>query len=339
MLTLPFRPAFLAVPLLLVLAPASDELAFHPKADTELAKTLALELEVALDDFSLEVNGQELGKDSIQGLDGMGVVLHVNVGTTDKYVKCADGKIVELLRTFDELTLKTEMGDESKEDADLGAFAGKTARFNWDAEKKEYVKSWVEAKADDEALAGLHPDADITCLLPDAKVKEGDTWKVKGEALTGLFFPGGMFPAGAEEDSGSNVDGEALLAELEKKLQALEVTCTYKGAHEDGKKELGEIAFQFDGSVELDLAKLIEEAIAEDAEEMPDFEMKSSMKMKGEGTLLWDVAAGHLHSMKMNADLGLSIDATAHMDQEGQSLDIKAHFAASGKGDWSLAVK
>lgn len=340
MLTLPFRPAFLAVPLLLVLAPASDELAFHPKADTELAKTLELELELALDDFSLEVNGQELGKDSIQGLDGMGVLLHVNVGTTDKYVKCADGKIVELLRTFDDLALRTEVGDESSEDVDVDDFEGQTARFRWDAEKKEYAKSWVDAKIDDEALAGLHPDADITCLLPEKGVKEGDTWKVKGVALTGLFFPGGMLPASSQDDSGSNVDAEALLAELQKKLEALEVTCTYKGAREDGTKQLGEIAFQFDGSVELDLATLIEEAIAEDAqEEVPEFDMRSSMTLKGEGALTWDVAAGHLHAMKMNADLGLTVDASAHMEQEGQSLEVKAHFAASGKGDWKLAVK
>lgn len=334
------RTAFLCAPLLLALAPVSDELAFKPKDGTEVAKKLELELELGLDDFSLSVNGQDVGKDAVQGLDGASVLLHFAAGTTDKYVKSEGGKIVELLRTYDDLALKSEMGDESSDDTDVDAFEGHTVRFRWDAEKKEYAKSWEGKAADDDALADLSPDLDVTCLLPEKKVAEGDTWEVKGEALAGLFFPGGLMPMKADEGDEESAAAEALVEQLEKKLEEFKVTCTYKGAREDGKLQVGEVAFQFDGKAALDLAQLLEEAMAEDAEgEMPEIDVQSAMTLKGEGTLTWDLAGGHLRTLHMEADLGLSVDAKAQMEQEGQSLDLAAHFAASGKGTWDLGVK
>lgn len=335
------RPAFLCAPLLLALAPLSDELAFHPKADAQVERKLAIELEVGLDDFTLSVNGQDVGSEGVEGLDDLKALVHVAMTTTDTYVKSADGKPLELTRTFDDLSLKTEAGDESNEDADVDAFEGKTARFRWNEEKKDYAKSWTEPGPDEKALEGLHPDMDVACLLPSGKVEEGDTWEVKGEELVGLFFPGGLFPSKADDANASaGLEAEKLLAQLEEKMKAFTVTCTYKGAHEEGKDQVGEIAFHYDGSVDLDLGELIADAISgSGGEDVPDFEMKTAMKMKGEGTVDWLLGAGRLHAMKMKSELGLTIDAKASMEQQGQSLDIEAHFSASGTGDWDLSVK
>ncbi|MBK7877893.1 MAG: hypothetical protein IPJ77_19610 [Planctomycetes bacterium] len=157
MLTTWTRPAFLCAPLLLALAPVSDELAFHPKADEKVERTLAIELEVGLDDASLSVNGQEIGTEGLEGLDQLHALVHVGMTTTDTYVKSADGKPFELLRAFDALSMKTETGDESKDDTDVDAFEGKTARFLWDKEKKDYAKSWTEIGPDEKALRGAPP--------------------------------------------------------------------------------------------------------------------------------------------------------------------------------------
>ncbi|MBK7877894.1 MAG: hypothetical protein IPJ77_19615 [Planctomycetes bacterium] len=182
---------------------------------------------------------------------------------------------------------------------------------------------------------------DVACLLPSGKVKEGDTWEVKGEELVGLFFPGGLFPSKDDESEASGgLAAEKLLAELEEKMKSFTVTCTYKGAREEGKDQLGEIAFQFDGGVDLDLGELIADAISEGGgEDVPDFEMKTAMKMKGEGMLHWLLGAGRLHAMKMTSEIGLTIEASASMEQEGQSLDLEARFSASGTGEWEMTVK
>jgi hypothetical protein len=334
------RPALLALPLL-ALAPVSDELAFRPKADAEVAKELAIELELGLDDFTLSINGQDIGSEGMGDMDDAHVLLNVDLGVTDKYVQVKDGAVRELLRTFDAIALRAELGPESQDNTDVDAFEGKTVRFLWDDEKKEHVKSVVDAAGEEALLAGLEADMDLTRLLPEKKVSDGDTWDVKGDALADLFFPGGSFPVTEEDgESGSDEALDGLLEELVKKLGAITVHCTYKGAHEDGKVKVGEIAFRFDGKADLDLAGMLEDAIAEDApEEVPDLEITSTLELRGEGKLLWDLASGHLHAYEMSSDLGLEADIGATLEQQGQSLEMKAHVGASGQGTWSLVRK
>lgn len=343
MLTTSTRRAFATLPLvlgLLALSPVADELAFHPKDGSEVGKKLAIELELGLDSVELSVNGQDIGEDAIQGLDEAKVLVNLGVATTDAYVKSKDGQVLELLRTFDDLSLRSEMGEDSKDDPDVDAFEGQTVRFLWNADKKEYERSFKDGKGDVDALVDLSPDQDVTCLLPDKKVAEGDTWKVKGDVLRGLFFPGGVMPRKADGGQGAGEMAELVTKQLAEKVKDFEVTCTYKGAHEDGKLQLGEIAFQFDGKIDLDLAELLKQALEADAEgEVPDLDLTSNLSMKGEGTLKWDVAAGRLHALAMTADLGLEVDADADMQQDGQSLKIHAHLGASGKGSWELGLK
>lgn len=340
MLPTTLRPAFLAVPLLLALSPAKDELGLRPKAGTELAKSLAIELELGLDSVSIAVNGQDMGNEGLPGLEDASMVLNLSTRFTDEYVKCAEGKFVELVRAYDEIGMRFDIADESEENTDVDAFEGKSVRFLWDAEKKEFARSWVGAEGDVEPLSALSPDMDVTCLLPEKRVEADDTWEASGAALGDLFFPGGLFPMEGDEAEDLSGAAEDVIAQIEKAFESFKVTCTYKGARDDGDVRVGEIVFQFDGEARLDLAEVLQEALAaETEEEIPDITMTAELGMKGEGVLLWDLAGGHLRRLTMEAELAFSMTAEASVEEEGQSFEVEARISASGQGSWALGVK
>lgn len=343
MLTSWSKSALVALPLLVLIRPAADEVAFQPKADAEVARKFELELELGLDDVSLSMNGQDIGKDAMGDMADAHVLVNYSVGATDKYVKSKDGKAQELVRTYDTLALHAEAAEDSEDNAKVKELEGKSIRFAWSADKNAYEKTFdgKEAKGEEKDLALLSVDMDVTCLLPEKKVSEGDTWTARGDAIGGLFFPGGLPPMKADGDS---AEGDQVIAgvleQLMKKLEELKVTCTYKGSHEDGSTRIGTIEFLFDGDAKLDLADVIQEAIESGSPgEAPDVEISASLKVKGTGKLEWDLAAGHLHAFEMQSDLGLVADVEAQFEQQGQSFGMKTHVSASGKGDWKIALK
>ena len=255
-------------------------------------------------------------------------------------MKTKEGRATELLRTFDDLSLRSELGDESNDSSAIDAFEGHTVRFVWDAEKSAYEKSFVGKGGDIDALLGLAADMDVTCLLPGKKTGEGDTWDVRGAALGALFFPGGRLPM-TDEDKGSVGDRalRALIVEIEKELESFKVTCTNKGAHEVGKARVGEIAFTFEGKLEPALAEIIASGIQLNEGETPEMDIQTVLTLTGEGRLEWDLERGQLHALEMHADLGLVADIAAQFEEQGQSLEVKAHVTASGKATWELALK
>lgn len=337
------KSALVALPLFLTLSPASDEVAFRPKGDVEVAKKFELEIELGLDDVSMNVNGQDIGSEAMGEMADARVLVSYVVGATDKYVKTKEGKALELVRTFDSLALHAEAAEDSEDNAKVKDLEGKRVRFAWSDDKKAYEKSFdgEDAGGEEKDLERLSPDMDVTCLLPDEKVAEGDTWTARGGAIGALFFPGGLPPMQA--DGGSD-EGDAVIAEileqLEKSFEEIKVNCTYKGSREDGSTRIGTIEFAYEGSAKLDLAEIVQDALESSSPgEAPDVEMTAELKMKGEGKLEWNLAAGHLHAFEMQADLGVVADVEAQFEQQGQSFAMTTHVAASGKGDWKLALK
>ena len=344
----------------------ADELAFRPAAGAKAAKKCAIEIELAVRDFALRINGEPAPKKTAEGLGELSALLHLDAQVTDTYVKSAGGRPLELTRAYETLRLRGETGDRSRTETDLDTFVGETVRFVWDEEKQAYAKSLVEveatrvdvdatrvgldatrvgldatrvgAEAKDEALAGLSEDMDARGLLPARPVAVGDTWKVSGDALAALFVPGGLF--GLDARGGADAEMRAFLGQLARGARGLTVECTYTGAREEAGRTLAKIAFTFDGDTAFDVLGLAQSIAPDVSEAAHGLAVEAQLHLDGKGALEWDVAAGRAHALAFESALELRVDVRAEIEQEGRpKFALDAHVVAGGKGSWELAVK
>jgi hypothetical protein len=328
-------------PLVLALAFASDEVSFHPKSGSELSKKLKVELELELKSMSVKEDGESVPAEDLPLGDESKAAIEMSIGVTDKYVDTKDGKPLDLLRTFDALALDARLGDEKKSVEEFKAIEGKTVRFKWNDDSKAYDKSFHESKGDDEELASLSEDMDLRVLLPDKKVSSGDTWDVAAERLLPLFVPGGL---AVHAGKGEGAEQFKAIADgiREKALPSLKdfkVHCKYKGAHEDGGVKVSEIQLTFDDKASLDVSDIVARLseLEDSAGPKPDVTMSIRVGLKGEGVLLWDQAAGHVHSFEMQADIDADVEGRIRVEMEGEHSEIAMTASVGGHGRWELA--
>lgn len=329
----------LALPLTLIVAFLADEVAFHPAAGSSVAKELSIDVELGLDDVSVSVNGDELPPEMLGQLGDEKLIVSILMGVTEKFVATKDGRPTDLLRTFDELSIKAQFGEDSKETDGGENLQGKTVRFHWNEDEQRYDKSWHESTGDAEKLDALTEDMDLRLLLPTKKVSEGDTWEVAGDRLAPLFLPGGI--AGGDDDSEETAAAEdEIRAQLATFLKDFKVVCKYAGQRDDGDVRVAEITFTFEGTPKIDMGPVIER-VAQAQGEVPDADVTATLsaKLKGEGKLDWNQAAGHMHAFEMQSELELELDLSADANEEGQSFQLEIGAKASGQVTWKMSAK
>ena len=85
-------------------------------------------------------------------------------------------------------------------------------------------------------------------------------------------------------------------------------------------------------SASADMSDMASEVMGD--EEMPaEMSMDRldlTMSMEGTGELMWNAAAGHIHSLSLQADLEVGMDMAMGMDMGGQSMDLGMEMAMSG---------
>lgn len=339
-----FAFAVLAIPLTLGLAAVADDVSFHPAKDAKSQKELRIEGEFRVKDASFTVNGDPVPAEVLDQIKSQELLLSLAVDATETFLSTKDGAPTDLLRSYDKIEAKVEVGDETKSPEKANELEGKVVRFQWDDKGSEFKKSFHESKGDEALLENLIDDMEVRALLPAKKVSEGDSWDVAAEHMLALFFPGGL-ASGAGDSSGDGPDmdamGEEMAKQMQEAFQEFKVTCTYKGSHDAAGTKVGEIAFAYDGKASLDLDPIlrkVQESIGEGAPEM-DFSATASMSLKGEGTLLWDVATGLMHSYEMKSDLGLDVNIQVHGDQDGQQFEVSMSGSLGGDVTWDLARK
>ncbi|MBL8857810.1 MAG: hypothetical protein JNL28_04800 [Planctomycetes bacterium] len=330
-----------AAPLVLALSLPADDLSFHPSANTEVAKTLKLDVEMRITEASATANGEPIPPEFLDSIKENSLIANMLIGVTEKYVETKGGKPITLLRTFDTMSLDVEFGEDSNANEDFKDPEGKTVEFQWDEKEGVYTKKYKDTEGDEAELADLDPDMDLRVLLPEKKVSAGDTWEVAASRLKPLFLPGGMITKGGGEDAG---EFTKIRSELESQfsqfLKEFKVLCTYKGTKEVGGKTVAEIEFTFDGKMRIDMGSIIEEVLTSQAPEgMPEMDIKAlfGMNLKGDGTMHWNIAAGHLAKFEMKADAGLDIDVEVHAQAADQPMDVIMTGKAEGKLEWELA--
>ena len=340
-----FAPA-LAFPLL-AFSLRGDEVSFHPADGSSVSKELKFSSTFYLDDLSVVMDGQELPPEMLGGMMEEGLLIDASGGVTDQYVSTKGGKVQTLLRTFDSLALEggPESGAESMDE--FGGLEGETIKFAWDEESGEYVKSFHESEGDEDQLENLEVDMDMLELLPKGEVSEGDTWEVKGEGLAHVFLPGGM-PAspdagegGPEAEEIGELIKEEIGAQLAEAFEAFAIRCTYKGTRDDGDVKVGVIEFEFEGDAAMDLSDMIQTLIDLQGGDMgveADITASIDMELEGKGTLLWDMAAGHIQNCEMTGEMTMMVDIEADIEAQGESHTGELSAELSSEMSWGMSA-
>jgi hypothetical protein len=347
--------ALLALPTLLILSAPLDQPRFQPDEGATVTKTFGVEAELALDDFSLLVEGQDVG--SAIGAIEMSLRNVFTIVLTDVYGETAGGRPLTVERTFDDLeaTMEAEVstpgGGESHEGTVESELEGRTVVFTWNEEEGRYDVAFLEEEGNAELLEGLEEDTDLRFLLPEEEVTAGDRWTVDLEGATGLVFPGGNL-AWSREESGETefevFEGlfEDHADELLEKLIAGECECEFKGTRDEDGVPVAEIEVRIEIASTLDISELlleVLEAIAEEVgEEMPEVEIKAAdlvLDFEGEGLLQWNLESGLPHSFELNGDLDITFDLSVFADMAGESGSAELSISLSGTISESLQIE
>ena len=340
--TLSLALPLLALPLF-AFTGSADKVTFQPAEGATTSKELTLNAVFYLDDMRMVVDGNEMPAEMMGGAMEEGLLIDMTVGVTDEYVKSEENKMLELLRSYDELTMEAGPESQAENVDEFSELEDSTISFKWDADEGEYVKAFHESEGDDDLLENLEADMDFMALLPRGEVSEGDTWEAKGKDLGGIFLPGGM-PGSASMDDAEAEEMEELFKEeietqLETAFEDFAISCTYMGTKEEGDVAVGVIEFKFEGDMEIDLADLIQSVVDMQAGEMDisaDIAAMVAAEFEGEGVLLWNMKAGHMHGFEMSGDLMVTADIEGDIDAMGEAHSMEMAIEASGEISYSM---
>lgn len=334
-----------------LLLATADQPTLQPEAGYENTKTLTVKTSRVTEEGTMFFSGQEM--DAGTGSEMTGTF---TAKVTDTYRGTKDGRSLGVTRTFEEIDSDTsfDAGHSSEgiivEDGSGDEASGLLERvvdWMWDEDEEEYVSSFAD---DDEGpqewLDGLHQDLDLSFLLPDKEVEEGQRWDLGTEVLGRLLSPGGQMmvtePASLEDvpdggivismpDAGS-VEG---YEELDGK-----VIVTYAGSREVDGVNLA----SFDIEVEAEGVQDIGETLQDQAEEsgMPATEYdiaELERSYEGEGKLVWNLDTGTVHSFDLELETASALELEWLAEAQGMELELGMSQLNSGTIEISLEVE
>ncbi|MEQ1893750.1 MAG: hypothetical protein ABL998_14495 [Planctomycetota bacterium] len=324
-----------------------DSLAFHPSAGTSLTKGFRTTSEFALDSVRADVDGTDVSQ--MVGQVEVSVESSSTYEVTDLYKAVAEGRPLELLRTFDTLegsaTFSMSQAPEMPEMASTSELEGKTVAFRWNDEKGEYERSFHESTGDEKLLEDLDEDMDLRFLLPAGEIEVGGTWNIELEALQAIAMPGGnlhLMPEGEAADPETMEMFAGLMDSFGTTLGEMlegQCVCTYKGVREEGGTKVGEVEVAIEITGALDLRELINQFIDTALAQAPaevDIEVDLgtadlSLDYEGAGTILWNLEAGRVQSFILTGEVSFGMKLAASLDAMGESHSIDAAFEMSGE--------
>jgi hypothetical protein len=352
----PFRSAL--VPLVLVLAlpsdraPRPDEPAFTPRDHAILTKTYTEHTRLEVDSFEVRVDGDPM-EQAVPAAE-LTVTRHVVIG--DEYAKVEGGKILDLLRSFEELrgTVAVSVDEGGREEHDVrvsSALEGAIVRFEWDAEREEYARSFEEGgTGDDDHLARLEIDTDLTGFLPSGSVAVGATWSVEPKHLGRVFAPSGdlrLLAADMGDEPYVVLDKEAMFAALQSSLGELgdgwqgEIEARYRGNGEEDGVTVGRIELEIDVTCDGDLLERLERTI--DHLGLGTGNTFTGLRLNwaiaGKGELVWDLDSGHARSFWCEGQVEMRAHLAYTQPFLDQEMQIEADYAVSGETRVELGVE
>lgn len=333
--------AALAVPTLLAFsAVAPEKISFAPKAGTSVTKTFTTITEMELEDMEVLVGGQA----PPMGDPEMTLESSQTVTVSDTYGEMKDGQLTSLSRTFDgiELASDMEMTGAMAQDISIegsSPLEGKTVEFKWNEKDETHDVAYAkDEEGEAEHLEGLTLEMDLTGLLPTEDISVGDSYDIGTGALAQILGPGGDLAIEVDGGGGMGMPGSD-------PSQMGDFSAFFdEGVDGSGTGKLKEIRdvdgirvavieIEFDVSGSADLSEAMEEGMKNNDDlpagvDMAIDRMEMAMTYEGSGELLWNLDAGHVHSLDMEGEVTTEMDMAMTMNGE---MQITTDMAMAGK--------
>jgi len=333
--------------------PEKQAIAFGPSPGTRLQKTIEASFDFAMEDFSLVVDGEDIG--AVMGGFDLEVTTDQTVVLDDLYAKMAEARTEVLERTFEEMqgttnvNFTSEFGEQEQDMDSSSDLEGRTVRFVWNEDSGEYDAAFKEGEDEGGLLDKLSEDVDFLVLLPEGEVGEGDTWTVPLADLEPVAAPGGnmaLLPEGSEMENYDEL--EDLFADRFDNLAALmdgTWECTFQGLNAEDS-HLAEIGIDTKAEANLDLSDVILDLIdifSKEAggEEVPDITVDTAdvgFEFDGEGLLVWNVEEDRFVSFELHGDAVISIDLSVSLDLGDESHEAELFLELSGSYDQGVST-
>lgn len=340
--------AALAFPLLLAFSPAPVEtIKFSPKAGTAVTKSFVTTTELELDDADIRMGGNPM---PIEGME-MNQKAVQSVTVTDEYGDTADGRMAKLTRTYDAIGMESDtdmvMGmQQSMSGAGTSGLEGKTVVFQWNEEEDEYDTKFKEGeKGDAKLLEELTFGMDLVGLLPAEEIEVGASYDIEPGALEELLAPGGNMGVEMEMDGaqgGMPGMDQGQTGDLSHFFQeALDGSATgkLKEVRDSEGVRLAVIELNFDVLAVADLTEAMGDMGGGELPPGMDISvdrMEMEMTYVGKGEMLWNLTAGHVHSIKMEGDITINMDMAMTMNGE---MEMTTAIDMAGKAVTSVTTE
>jgi len=314
---------------------------FAPAEGLALTKTITVSSESELEDQETLLNGEAPPADMDMEMTNVSTL---TLTVTDTYVSMGEGRPAKLARTFDTLSNDAStsmvvpmMGPQEMDVASSSELEEQTVHFVWDAESNEYAVRFPEdaEDSDEDLLEGLTEDLDFLDFLPEGDAAEGDSWEIDPGALINVLAPGGdlKLEADSEEAMGMGPDSGQQMSDMLGELEG-ELMAQFTAIRESGDVRLAVIGLTFDVTSNKDMTDMVMEVMAEQEAPMGmDMDIESvdvSVAMEGEGELVWNLTAGHFHSLTLEAKLTSDTDMAMSMAMGTETMSLEQSMTNAG---------
>lgn len=327
------RTLLLSVLTALVLADRSpEELVYAPAEGLELTRSFSADGSYSLDEMRIEADGEEIPHGEAPELS---IDSKERIVVTDELQEVEDGRPLRLRRTFDELgrsvVYSSPEQDEDVERESTCDLEGSSVILRWDPDEEAYVAEADEGESiDEDVLADLIEDMDLRQLLPDHEVEPGDEWQVPVDAYARLMWPGG-FLRFHEEDEEYDEAEAASDREMVENLEGSGKVVFEELRTEDGVSvAVLKVSFEVDSRA----TRSIEGRGGREAERTV------TIHRELEGTVYWDVEAGHLRSGQLEADAEIEEATVGTMvNREGDEFELSQTNVFSGSISYTIEIE
>jgi hypothetical protein len=321
-----------------------------PEPGTVLTRTFESSQSLELEEAVLEYDGTPVDTGAL----GLAIELQFtrSLAVEDRIVAVADGKPKLLQRKFERVAARTLMSQHQMGDDQTFEFEGTSplvdqqVAYEFDAEHDTWKKRQVEGTSlDAEVLEGLEEDIDLREWIAGDALSVGSKWKPPVSALRPLLFPAGRLSSHMQSENGAPVGGELLGVAQELLIDDLqgEVEADYEGIAEEDGRRYARIKLAFDVRAEQDLLPLasqLKRKIGDGSTPLTAYiSCSDTFEWKGEGVVLWDLAAEHVHSARLEGPGKLVFKGDLVVVSDGRSTRVTEDFTFGGPIKTSLDVR
>lgn len=265
------------------------------------------------------------------------------LAVTDEFANVADGRVLRLKRTFDEVqsTATVDLSDAGQEISlripSKSPLAKRTVSFDRKKAEDAFTASLdAEKSALSEVLDGLAEDLDLRALLPKEAVKVGESWEPPATALAHVLEPGGALAIEPDTSVLEKMPPANVLVPYQAMLVTLvgpcdnaekiegDVECTWKETNKKDGHELARIEFEIDVTTKADHTKEIVrrlEAAGLPTDGAPP-SSRSEGKLRGKGHFTWDLTAGRATDLEASLDWRVTMVARWKADAGEVGIDV-----------------